>query len=71
MRCSKCGVENAAGSRFYGALARYLGALATVFERWDDAVRHFEDAIAMNSRMDARSWLAHTQEQYATYTVAR
>jgi tetratricopeptide (TPR) repeat protein len=28
-----------------GALSRYLGALATTLERWDDAARHFEDAL--------------------------
>jgi DNA-binding winged helix-turn-helix (wHTH) protein/tetratricopeptide (TPR) repeat protein len=55
----------------YGALSRYLGALATTLERWDDAARHFEDALAMNTRMDARPWLAHTQEQYATMLLAR
>jgi tetratricopeptide (TPR) repeat protein len=36
-----------------GALSRYLGALATVMKQWDDAARHFEDAVAMNSRMEA------------------
>jgi len=55
----------------YGALSRYLGALATTFERWDDAARHFEDALAMNARMDARPWLARTREQYATMLLAR
>jgi tetratricopeptide (TPR) repeat protein len=55
----------------YGAVSRYLGALATVLERWDDAVRHFEDALAMNSRMGARPWLAHTQEHYAAMLLAR
>jgi class 3 adenylate cyclase/tetratricopeptide (TPR) repeat protein len=55
----------------YGALSRYLGALATTLERWDDAVRHFEDALAMNARMGARVWLAHTQQQYATMLLAR
>jgi hypothetical protein len=54
-----------------GALSRYLGALATTLERWDDAVHHFEDALAMNARMDARPWLAHTQEQYAGMLLAR
>ena len=62
-------VGNAAAC--YGALSRYLGALATTLERWDDAARHFEDALAMNARMDARPWLAHTQEQYATMLLAR
>jgi len=55
----------------YGALSRYLGALAATLERWDEAVRHFEDAIAMNARMQARPWLAHTQYQYAAMLLAR
>jgi tetratricopeptide (TPR) repeat protein len=59
------------GVACYGALSRYLGALAATLERWDDAARHFEDALAMNTRMDARPWLAHTQEQYASMLLAR
>ena len=59
------------GTACYGALSRYLGALATTLERWDDAACHFEHALAMNARMDARPWLAHTQEQYAAMLLAR
>jgi class 3 adenylate cyclase/tetratricopeptide (TPR) repeat protein len=59
------------GQSCYGALSRYLGALATTLERWEEAAQHFEDALAMNARMDARPWLAHTQEQYATMLFAR
>ena len=55
----------------YGALSRYLGALATTLERWDEAAQHFEDALAMNARMEAWPWLAHTQYQYATMLLAR
>jgi hypothetical protein len=55
----------------YGALSRYLGTLATTLARWDEAAQHFEDALAMNTRMDARPWLARTQEQYATMLLAR
>jgi tetratricopeptide (TPR) repeat protein len=55
----------------YGALSRYLGALAVTLERWDDATRHFEDALAMNARMQAWPWLAHTQHQYATMLLSR
>ena len=59
------------GIACHGAISRYLGALAATLERWDDAARHFEDALAMNARMDARVWLAHTQEQYATMLLKR
>jgi class 3 adenylate cyclase/tetratricopeptide (TPR) repeat protein len=59
------------GVACYGALSRYLGALAATLERWDDAARHFEDALASNARMDARPFLARTQEQYANMLLAR
>ena len=62
-------VGNAAAC--YGALSRYLGALATTLERWEEAAQHFEDALAMNARMEAWPWLAHTQYQYATMLLAR
>jgi tetratricopeptide (TPR) repeat protein len=54
----------------YGALARYLGSLTTTLGRWDEAAQHFEDALAMNTRMEAWPWLAHTQYQYATMLLA-
>jgi class 3 adenylate cyclase/tetratricopeptide (TPR) repeat protein len=60
-----------AAAACYGALSRYLGALATTLERWDEAAQHFEDALAMNARMEARPWLAHTQYQYATMLLTR
>jgi tetratricopeptide (TPR) repeat protein len=59
------------GAACYGALSRYLGALAATLEHWDDAERHFEEALAMNARMDAPVWIAHTQEQYAAMLLAR
>jgi DNA-binding CsgD family transcriptional regulator len=54
-----------------GAAARYLGLLATTIGRWEDAWQHFEDALAMNARMRAWPWLAHTQHEYATMLLAR
>jgi tetratricopeptide (TPR) repeat protein len=54
-----------------GALSRYLGALAATLERWDEAAQHFEDAIAMNARIEAPPWLAHTKHQYAAMLLAR
>jgi tetratricopeptide (TPR) repeat protein len=40
-------------------------------ERWQDAERHFEAALEMNRRIGARSWLAHTQVDYARMLSAR
>jgi predicted ATPase/class 3 adenylate cyclase/DNA-binding CsgD family transcriptional regulator len=55
----------------YGAMSRYLGMLATTMGHWDAAAQHFEAALAMNTRMGARPWLAHTQYAYATMLLAR
>jgi DNA-binding SARP family transcriptional activator/tetratricopeptide (TPR) repeat protein len=55
----------------YGAAARYLGVLATTMGHWTAAEGHFEDALAMNIRMGARPYLAHTQYQYAAMLLAQ
>ena len=55
----------------YGAISRYLGAIAAMLERWDVAERHFEDALTMNTRMEAAPWIAHTQYQYAMMLLRR
>jgi DNA-binding SARP family transcriptional activator len=59
------------GAGAIGSVSRYLGILASTMSRWDDARRHFEDALAMNKRMGARPSLAHTQHDYARLLVAR
>lgn len=61
----------AAGEVGLGAVSRYLGLLATANRSWDDAERHFEDAIEMNMRMVARPWVAHAQHDYARMLLAR
>jgi tetratricopeptide (TPR) repeat protein len=55
----------------YGAVSRYLGRLAATMSRWEEAEKHFEDALAMNARMEAKPWLAHTQHEYAEMLLAR
>jgi DNA-binding SARP family transcriptional activator/tetratricopeptide (TPR) repeat protein len=54
-----------------GAVARYLGLLATTQERWADAASHFELALEMNEQMGARPWLAYTHDDYASMLLAR
>ena len=54
-----------------GSASRYLGILAATRRRWDEAGMHFEEAVAMNARMGARPWLAHTQHDYARMLLAR
>jgi len=54
-----------------GSSSRPLGLLAAALHRWDEAERHFADALAMNSRMGARAWVARTQLNYAQMLLAR
>jgi DNA-binding SARP family transcriptional activator len=54
-----------------GSVSRYLGILSTSMKNWNDAQLHFEHALERNSRMDARPWLAHTQNDYARMLLAR
>jgi class 3 adenylate cyclase len=39
--------------------------------RWDDAVRHFEEALEIDKRMRARGWLPRTQCDYARMLLDR
>jgi DNA-binding SARP family transcriptional activator/tetratricopeptide (TPR) repeat protein len=54
-----------------GSVSRYLGVLAATIGRPEDAASHFEDALAMNSRIGARPWVAHTQHDYARTLIDR
>jgi tetratricopeptide (TPR) repeat protein len=62
-------VDQAEGCR--GSIARYLGLLAALLERFDDAERHLEAGLAMNERMGFRPWLARTQDDFAQMLRAR
>jgi DNA-binding CsgD family transcriptional regulator/tetratricopeptide (TPR) repeat protein len=55
----------------YGSVDRYLGMLAATLGEWQRAEQHFEHALAMNRQMDAATWLAHTQYEYARMLLAR
>jgi DNA-binding CsgD family transcriptional regulator/tetratricopeptide (TPR) repeat protein len=55
---------------FYGAADRYLGMLAATLGEWTRAEEHFERAIELNRRMDATTWLAHTNYEYARMLLA-
>ncbi len=54
-----------------GSASRQLGMMATLMERYDDAERHFEHALAFDQKMDARPWVAHTQYNYARMLARR
>ncbi|MGE0825409.1 MAG: AAA family ATPase [Candidatus Binatia bacterium] len=54
-----------------GPASYYLGLLATILSRWDDAEAHFEAALKFNTKMGARPFVTHTQYQYARMLLAR
>ena len=55
----------------YGAADRYLGEAASVLGDWDAAEAYFDSALALNTRLGARTWLAHTSFSYARMLLAR
>jgi hypothetical protein len=63
-------VETAASTTATVASTTFDVPLETL-EHWEHAARHFEDALEMNERIGARSWLAHTQRDYAGMLLAR
>jgi predicted ATPase/class 3 adenylate cyclase len=54
-----------------GAAARYLGILATTMQDWPSDELHFRAALAMDEKMKAWPWLAHTRHEYAAMLLAR
>jgi len=54
-----------------GSVSRSLGILAATIDRGDDAVRHFGNALRVNTRIGAWPWVAHTQHVYARSLLAR
>ena len=55
----------------YGAADRYLGMTATALGEWDRAEAHFQSALALNTGLGARTWLAHTTYEYARMLLTR
>jgi tetratricopeptide (TPR) repeat protein len=55
----------------FGAVARALGVLAAQLGRFDDAERHFSDAIEIERGMRARPWVAHAQHGLGEALLAR
>ncbi len=48
-----------------GPVARNLGLLAATTGRWDDAQRHFDEALEISERIGAQSWLERTRRDSA------
>jgi DNA-binding CsgD family transcriptional regulator/tetratricopeptide (TPR) repeat protein len=59
------------GVASYGAADRYLGMLAATLGDWQLAEEHFVAAVALNQRMGARTWLAHTDYEFGRMLLAR
>ncbi|MCA1845153.1 MAG: hypothetical protein LC792_18560, partial [Actinobacteria bacterium] len=57
--------------RSHGAVDRYLGQLATLLGRLDDADAHFEAAHRLHQRMRTRPWDAFTKGDHARTLLAR
>jgi DNA-binding SARP family transcriptional activator/DNA-binding CsgD family transcriptional regulator len=55
----------------YGAADRYLGMLAAAMGEWECASAHFESAFALNRRMNAHTWTAHTAYEYGRMLLTR
>lgn len=53
-----------------GAVSRYLGLLAATLRRWQDAARHFDDALTLHERMRSAPLLASTRCAYADMLAA-
>ena len=45
--------------------------LAACLHRWDDAERHFADALAMNERLGARPYVVRTRRAWASMLLDR
>jgi eukaryotic-like serine/threonine-protein kinase len=54
-----------------GSASRPLGLLATTMSRFEDAARHFEQALTMNAHIRSPLWIAHTQHDYAHMLLLR
>jgi DNA-binding SARP family transcriptional activator len=55
----------------WGSAAHYLGLLASVLARWDDAVAWFERAVDTNQAMGSPPWTAHSRHGLALALARR
>jgi tetratricopeptide (TPR) repeat protein len=55
----------------HGVMSLWLGILAAMLKRWDDAVEHFEAALETTVRIGMWPWLARTQHEYARMLIER
>jgi class 3 adenylate cyclase/tetratricopeptide (TPR) repeat protein len=54
-----------------GSMSRYLGLLAAVLSRLDEAAHRLEDAAAANAAIGAWPWVAHAKADHARILLTR
>jgi class 3 adenylate cyclase len=69
--CAHRNVVIARAIACYGSVSRLLGLLAMTMRRWQEAIRHFEQALAKNTAMGARPYVARTCHDYAGMLLIR
>jgi class 3 adenylate cyclase len=60
-----------AGVAYANCVDYYLGLLAATTREWPAAEDHFDAALATNTRIGARAFLAETEERYAEMLLER
>lgn len=71
MPCAGRNVVTAEGLISYGSASHQLGMLAGLLCRWEESERHFEDALEMNERLEARAYRAQICKEYGAVLLAR
>jgi tetratricopeptide (TPR) repeat protein len=59
------------GPTCLGSVSFFLGQLAGTMGRWDDALRHLDEAIARNEQLGSCPWVANAQCAAASVLIAR
>jgi class 3 adenylate cyclase/tetratricopeptide (TPR) repeat protein len=54
-----------------GSVSHYLGLLAATLDRYDEAEAHFRAAVEMHTRIEAPTWLARTELEWARLLLRR
>lgn len=66
----RLGVQGRVANLSVGAVSRYLGLLAALMGRSDEARRHLDDALELQERTGARLWQVQTRVDYARVLLA-
>jgi tetratricopeptide (TPR) repeat protein len=54
-----------------GAVSEYLGLLAATMRRWSEAEGHFQHALELNAKLQARPAIARSQQEYGAMLLER